>query len=112
MIPANAVREIATTHGLLGVIYADARRIDTALRHFHESIRYFEAMEDRFSAGKIRFNAGRTLGLAGRLTDAREWARSALRDYQACGKADQEVVDTLKLLEQIESDLRASAPLS
>jgi len=41
---------------------------------------------------------------------AREWAQSALRDFQACENADQEVVNTLKLLEQIESGLQATPP--
>ena len=44
--------------------------------------------------------------------EAPEWAKSALRDYEACGNAGQEIVDTLKLLERIESGHRASPPPS
>jgi hypothetical protein len=42
----------------------------------------------------------------------RDWAQAALRDYEACENADQEIVDTLKLLEQIESRLRGTSPPS
>jgi hypothetical protein len=48
----------------------------------------------------------------GHLTDARDWAQSALRDFQTRENAEQEVVNTLKLLEEIESDLRATSPPS
>jgi tetratricopeptide (TPR) repeat protein len=112
MLPANAVTDLATVHNYLGNIYDDAAQIDTALRHYHESIRNCEAMEDRFHAGTSRYNAAIALGRAGRPTDAHDWAQSALRDYQACENADQEIVDTLKLLERIEFDLRATSPPS
>jgi tetratricopeptide (TPR) repeat protein len=112
MFPANAVRELATTDNLLGLVYAAAGQIDLALRHYRESIRYSEAMEDRFLAGQSRENAARTLVGAGRFADARDWAQSALRDYQACENVDRYVVKTLKLLEDIESALRATSPPS
>jgi tetratricopeptide (TPR) repeat protein len=112
MFPANAVQGLAATRSLLGTIYAEVAQIDTALRHYRESIRYHEVMQDRFGAGQTRRHAALVLARAGRFVDAREWAQSALRDYQACENADQDVVKTLKLLEQIESDLRASLPLS
>jgi tetratricopeptide (TPR) repeat protein len=112
MFPANAVEELATTHHQLGVVYTAAGLFDPALRNYRESIRYKEAMQDRFGAGQSRESAARTLACAGRFADARDWAQSALRDYQACGNADQEVVGTLKLLEEIESGLRATSPPS
>ena len=59
-----------------------------------------------------RFNVARTLAEAGRFADAIEWARSALRDFEACGNADQEVVPTLKLIEAIESRLPKTEPPS
>jgi tetratricopeptide (TPR) repeat protein len=112
MLPANAVRELAITHNQLGNIYGDAGQIDTALRHQRESIRYFDAMQDRFAAGQARSNAAATLARAGRFADAREWAQSALRDFEASENPDQYIVLTLKLLEQIESDLQATSPPS
>ena len=77
-----------------------------------ESIRYCEAMQDRFGAGQTRYNAARALTRTDRFVDAREWAQSALRDFQACENAEQYVVKTFKLLELIESDLRATSPPS
>jgi len=112
MLPENAVHNLAITHHQLGIIYSDAGQIDPALRHYWQSIRYKEAMQDRFGAALARENAARTLARTGRFADAREWAQSALRDYQTCANADQEVVETLKLLEQIESGLQATSPPS
>jgi hypothetical protein len=62
-------------------------------------------------AGQTRYNAA-ALARAGRFPDAHEWAQSALRDYQASENADQYIVETLKLLEWIESALRATSPPS
>lgn len=109
---ANAVSALEIVHSQLGTIYSAAGRIHTALRHYRESIRYCEAMQDRFGAGQTRENAALALGGAGRFADAREWAQSALRDYQACENADREVVKTLKLLELIEPGLRSTPPPS
>ena len=112
MFPPNAAPELALTHNHLGSVYASAGQTDAALHHFRESIRYKESMQDRFAAGQSRYNAAVALIRVGRFGDAREWAQSALRDFNVCGNADQDIVDTLKLLEQIESGLRASAPPS
>jgi tetratricopeptide (TPR) repeat protein len=110
--PDTAVRELAATHNQLGIIYAEARQMDAALRHFRQSILYHEAAQDRFGAGKTRYNAANILSRADRLNDAREWARSALGDFEDCEGAEQDAVKTLtlKLLEKIESELRASSP--
>jgi tetratricopeptide (TPR) repeat protein len=112
LFPADAIRELETTHYQLGVVFAAAGEIGAALRHYRESIRYTETMQDRFGAGQARFNAAVALADAGRFADARDWAQSALRDYQACENADEKVVKTLKLLELIESRLRATSPPS
>jgi tetratricopeptide (TPR) repeat protein len=112
MFPANAVRNLQATHNQLGIVYANAGQIDTALRHYGESIRYQEAMQDRFAAGQTRHNAALALFRAGRFSNARDWAQSALRDYEFSESAEQEVVMTLKLLEAIESALQAISPPS
>ena len=104
-MPQDARRELAITHNQLGLVYEDVGQIDTALRHFRKSIRYNEAMQDRFAAGQTRYNAACALARAGRFPDARDWAQSARRDFEACENAGKEIVDTLKLLERIESDL-------
>jgi hypothetical protein len=51
-------------------------------------------------------------GLAGRFADALDWAKSALRDYEASENADEKVIKTLELLKWIESALRANVPPS
>jgi hypothetical protein len=56
-------------------------------------------MQDRFAAGGMRYNAALALARAGRFADAREWAQSALHDFQACENTQQEVVKTRKPLE-------------
>jgi tetratricopeptide (TPR) repeat protein len=112
MFPASAVRELEITHHQLGLIYTRAGQIDAALRHLGESVRSCEAVGDRFGAGQTRENAAIALAREGRLADARDWAQSALRDFQACENAEQYVVKTLKLLEHIESDLQATSPPS
>jgi tetratricopeptide (TPR) repeat protein len=112
MFPRNAVRELDITHNQLGNIYRDVGQIDTALYHYQASIRYCESAQDRFGAGQTRYNAATSLARVGRFAEARDWARAALRDYQACENSEQEIVTTLKLLERIESDLRATSPPS
>jgi len=67
----------------------------------------FEQLAKRLRAAKAL-----ALANAGRLTDAREWAQAALRDFQACENVELEVVKTLKILERIESGLRATSPPS
>jgi tetratricopeptide (TPR) repeat protein len=112
LTPADAPRELAAIHNQLGGIFSAAGQTDAALQHYRKSIRYKEGMGDRFGAGQTRFKAALALFHAGRFADALDWAQSALRDYQACENADQQVVMTLKLLELIESALRASEPPS
>lgn len=110
--PASAHGERAVIHNQLGLIAMGAEQIDTALRHYREAIRLFELVQDRFGAGRNRLNTARALARTNRLAEARDWAQSALRDFRTCENADQEVVETLKLLEQIESQLRATSPPS
>jgi tetratricopeptide (TPR) repeat protein len=112
MLPLNAPQDLAITHNQLGNAYSDANQIETALHHYRESIRYKEAMHDRFAAGLTRYNVALLLANAGRLADGHEWAQAALRDYRASENADREVTETLQLLEQIESRLRATSPPS
>jgi tetratricopeptide (TPR) repeat protein len=84
MLPPDAVRELAVAHHQLGVAYQNAGQIDAALDQYRKSVRFKEIPGDRFGAGNTRSNAARALAEAGRPADAREWARSALRDFEAC----------------------------
>jgi tetratricopeptide (TPR) repeat protein len=108
----DAAPEFATIHRQLGIIYCEGRRVEIGMRHFGESLRCSEAMQDRFESANTRYNAALALGGARRFADARDWARSALRDYESCQNSDQEVNNTLKLLEQFESALQSTSPPS
>ena len=112
MFPASALPELATFHHKFGNLYVAMGQTDAALHHYSKSIHYKEAMHNRFEAGHTRRNAAMALGQAGRFATAREWAECAKRDYEACRNADHELAETVKLLQQIESDLRATSPLS
>jgi tetratricopeptide (TPR) repeat protein len=109
MLPGYAAQDLAVTHNQLGSIYEDKGEIEGALRHFGESIRYKESLQDRCGAGQTRYNAALALAKARRFADARDWAQSALRDFEAANSADHYVVKTLKLLELIESARRAKS---
>jgi tetratricopeptide (TPR) repeat protein len=93
MFPPDAVGDLASAHLQLGNIYANAGQIDAALRHCRESIGLFEVKPNRFPAGQVRWIAANALA----------------RDFQASQDADKEVVKILKLLGQIESELRGSS---
>ncbi len=83
----------------------------------HYTVRY-ESGKDVISAVKAeeanllhaRRNVALMLDGQGRSNEARHWALSALRDFQASENADKQVVTTLKLLEQIELGLQAPSP--
>jgi tetratricopeptide (TPR) repeat protein len=109
MTPPNAFRSLAMTHRNLGIVYSSRGQIAAATGHYQESIRYCEITGDRFEAGQARSCLAKTLAQARHFPDAHEWAQAALRDFQACESTDQEIIETLNLVQQIESDLRASA---
>ena len=109
LLPGDDVGDLAVTHNELGNVYTDGGQLDRALDHYRQSVRYEEGLGNRFGAGETRLNATLALLRAGHLADAKEWARAALRDFEACENADQEVVRTTQLLELIESRLQAQS---
>jgi tetratricopeptide (TPR) repeat protein len=105
LLPEDAINDLAVTHNLVGSVYADASKIGRALPHYREAIRYFEAASDDYGAGQTRLSVAATLALpgSGRLADAREYARAALRDFQPYGDAAGDMVQkSQQLLEMIE----------
>lgn len=112
MLPPDAVVHLAVTHNQLGLVYGRAGQVDLALNHYRESVRYKERQGDRFAAGRTRFNVALMLAQGSRGEEAREWALAAMRDFEACGNADKEVVETLQLLQAIESGLPNPGPQS
>jgi tetratricopeptide (TPR) repeat protein len=93
LLPEDAVNDLAVTHNALGAVYANAGDMLRALPHYREAIRYFEAAGHNYNAGKVRFNVALALADSGRLPDAREYARAALRDFQTYGDAAAEMIE-------------------
>lgn len=104
LLPDNAVNDLAVAHNQLGMIFKNVGDIDRALPHYRDAIRYAEAAGNPYEAGKYRFNVALALLQSGRLSDAREYARAALRDYQSYGDraATELVAQTEQLLCHIE----------
>jgi tetratricopeptide (TPR) repeat protein len=112
LLPGSAIEDLRAAHYQMGLICSLAGQSVSALHHFQEAIRHCEMMQDRFKAGRARSGAARALAVARRFAEAREWAQAALRDFQASENADQDVVETLRLLQKIESDPRETSPPS
>jgi tetratricopeptide (TPR) repeat protein len=83
--PADAVSDLAISHGQLGFIYGDAGDINQALDHYRQAIQYREREDNRFAAGNLRYTVALDLEKAGRTDDAVLYARAALRDYESGG---------------------------
>lgn len=107
LLPPNAVSSLAVTHNQLGVIYERAGDVGRALGHYQESVRYEELQGNLFGAAQTRFNVALLLAQAGRLADARAYARTALRNYETFGdRADAQIQQTQQLLAAIEHHLQ------
>ena len=105
-LPEDAVDELAVAHGSLGIIYSDAVDQSTALAHFSRAIRYREIQGDAHSASLTRRNIAVTLVGAGRLEDALEYARTALRGFESYGdSAADDIQKTRHLIEIISRQL-------
>jgi tetratricopeptide (TPR) repeat protein len=101
--PPDALGQLAAIHGQLGNIYNDGGDPDRALHHQREAIRLFEAEGNLYGAAQARYNVAATLNDAGRLADARQYAKAALRDYQTYGAgAADKVQKTLDLIADID----------
>jgi len=98
LIPANAVGDLAVAHHQLGNTYHDTGDIDRALSHWRESIRLEENQGNLYGAAQTRYNVAVTLAQSGRLRDAREYARAALRNFETYDKAAREWIDKTKQL--------------
>jgi tetratricopeptide (TPR) repeat protein len=98
LTPPDAIRDRAIIHNQWGNInrFQDTNR---AMYHYRESIRLKEAGGDLYAATVTRYNLALALAQAGRRTDAREYAETALRGYQTFGPAA--AADVQKTLELI-----------
>jgi len=105
--PENAVNNLAVTHNQLGNIYDDAGDLDRALPHYRDAIRYAESGNNLYEAARTRLNVAVALMNAGRLSDAVEYARAALRNFETYGQAAAaEIQKTQQLLAKIEQAMR------
>ncbi len=106
ILPEDEITDRAIAHNQLGCAYAACEDIDRALVHYRDCIQLMEAADNVFGAAQTRSNVASTLAGAGRLTDAREYARAALRNFEAFGpRATAEAENARRLLAQIERDL-------
>jgi tetratricopeptide (TPR) repeat protein len=86
------------------MIYRNAGDIDRALPHYRESIRYEEAQGNVYGAARTRFNVALALAHSGRVADAREYARAALRNFETYGAGvAQDIRDTQQLLATLDA---------
>jgi tetratricopeptide (TPR) repeat protein len=111
LLPKNAVNDLAVGHNQIGSIYDDAGDLARALLHWREAIRYSETAGDLYHAATTRFNVALGLMNGDRLSDAAEYARAALRNYETYGQAAAaEIQKTQQLLAEIEQAMRNSPP--
>ncbi len=109
LLPANAVDDLAVSHNQIGNTYGDAADIDRALTHWREAIRYAEASDNFYDAGRHRYNVALALRQAGRFSDAAEYARAALRNFETYGdRAAADVQETRDLIAKIEQAISGS----
>jgi len=107
MLPPCAAEEVALTHAVIGDIYGAAGNVDRALTHFYEAIRGSEASDNRHFAGLVRYDVAISLAKAGRSADAREYALTALRNFETFGaSAAADIQKTQSLIAKIEQDLQ------
>lgn len=103
MIPADAVDDLAVTHGMLGTVYGEAGHLDAALKHYNQSIHYQESQGNFHNAAAMRFNLALNLRSAGRIPDALDYARAALRNFEMYGDRAADMIErTKELIQQLE----------
>jgi tetratricopeptide (TPR) repeat protein len=86
------------------MIYRNAGDIDRALPHYRESIRLREASGNVYGAAGTRFNVALALADSGRVADACEYARAALRNFETYGAGvAQDIRDTQQLLATLDA---------
>ena len=104
--PPDAVNELAVAHNELGGIYGTAGDTDRAVAYFHEAIRHRETQGNVYDASSTRLNVAVALAQSGRLHDALEYARAALRGYESFGqRAAGKIQRTRQLIGTIEKEL-------
>ena len=96
----HAQRSLTENHSLQYLL--GAGHTSQALRHYQQSIKHAEARGDVYSAGTARYNIAMLLADDGRVSDALQYARAALRNYQQAGSG---AADRADRVHQVIADL-------
>ena len=103
LLPPTAAHDLAVVHHQLGAVYVDAGDLDRALPHFREAVRAFESAGAPYNAATARRSVAVALTRARRFSDALEYARAALHNYEAYGdRAQKELQEMYQLIARIE----------
>ena len=103
MIPADAVDDLAVLHHQLGLVYYWAGNVDASVKHFCEAISLQERQGNIFRAAGSRFGLAIAFAQYGRVADALDYARAALRDFETYGdRAEDKIERTKGLIADLE----------
>ena len=101
-LPSDATTDRAMAHGQLGIVYAGLGELKEAISQLQQAIRHYENAGDRYHAGISRFNVALVLSQAGHHSEALQYARAALRDFEALGAAADQTAQTQQLIAELE----------
>lgn len=111
ILPGEAIHDAAIAESGLGLAFSAADRFAESMAHYQKAIRIFETVGQPLQAAGTRFNMALVLVKSGRLVDAMDYARSALRTYSTFGTAaTEEIRRSEGLIEQIQKRLTAKGP--
>ena len=102
LLPQTALSAFAVLHRLTGNIRRESTDVDGALALYRESIRCCEQTDDLAGAAAVRQDAASALAYVGRTSDALEYARAALRNYDSLGGRDEQIESVRSLIARIE----------
>jgi tetratricopeptide (TPR) repeat protein len=85
LTPADDHEMRAMTENQLGNVYLRVGDTGQALRHYQQSLKHEEARGDIYGAGGIRWNIALLLARGGRISDALQYARAALTNFEQAG---------------------------
>jgi len=107
LLPPNATNDLAVMHNQLGLVYWESGNSELALLHYRESMRYEEMQGNLFGAALTRQNIAIVLAQSGRLADAMDYARAALRGFSTFGQGVTEELQRIQeLIRQIQDRLQ------
>jgi tetratricopeptide (TPR) repeat protein len=104
IFPPDSITELAITHNQIGMIYFEKGETDRSILHYNHSLQYREMKGNACEAGNSRFNIALSLSQCRRFTDALDYARSALGNYESYGvRPKDRIEETKNLIQDLES---------